>query len=106
MPYVLLGISIALELIGTTFLKMSMGFTKFWPSLLCIISYVVCFWVFSKVLLNINLSVGYATWSAVGIIVSTLLSVFLFKESITVWGVIGIILVVTGVVMLNLCGTK
>ena len=106
MPYLLLAVAIVLELVGTTFLKTSMGFTKLMPSLLCIVSYVVCFFAFSKALLSINLSVGYATWSAVGIIVSTLLSVFLFKESINVWGVIGIILVLIGVTLLNLCGTK
>lgn len=106
MPYVLLGIAIGFELVGTTLLKTSAGFTKLWPSLGCIAAYVICFWAFSRALLNINLSVGYATWSAVGIIVSSLLSVFLFKETMTVWGVLGIVLVVTGVLLLNLYGTK
>lgn len=106
MPYLLLAVAIAFELIGTSFLKMSAGFTKLYPTLACIGAYIICFYSFSKSLLNINLSIAYATWSAVGVIAATLLSVFLFKEQITVWGVVGIIIVIIGVVMLNLCGTK
>ncbi|MGI5825151.1 MAG: DMT family transporter [Bacillota bacterium] len=106
MPYLLLAVAIALELVGTSFLKMSAGFTKLWPTLGCIIAYVICFYSFSRALLNINLSIAYATWSAVGIIAATLLSVFIFKEQITFWGVIGIIVVIIGVLMINLCGTK
>lgn len=106
MPYVLLGLAIAFELIGTTFLKSSMGFTKLWPTVACLGSYFICFYSFSKALVNLNLSVAYATWCAIGIIAATLLSVFIFKEQLTVWGVVGIIIVVIGVVMINVWGVK
>lgn len=106
MPYLLLAVAICFELVGTSFLKMSAGFTKLLPTLGCITSYIICFYSFSKSLLDINLSIAYATWSAVGIIAATLLSVFIFKEQITAWGVVGIIIVIIGVVMINLLGTK
>ena len=105
MQYLLLGIAIAGELIGTTFLKYSEGYTKLVPTVLSIVFYGICFYVFSKSLLDINLSVAYATWSAVGLIVTSLLSVFLFKEGITAAGVIALAMITIGVVVLNLYGT-
>lgn len=103
--YLLLAVAIIGELIGTTFLKYTEGFTKLYPSLITIAAYVVCFYSFSKALQYINLSVAYAVWSGLGIIVATLVSVYLFKESITPAGIAGIVLILAGVTILNLYGT-
>lgn len=105
MAYILLGVAIAFELIATVCLKYSNGFTNLLPSIGSVIAYIICFYTFSKSLTNINLSVAYATWSAVGIIVSSLLSVFLFKEGITKIGVVGILFIVVGVILLNMLGS-
>ena len=102
--YLFLTIAIASELIGTTFLKYSTGFTKLVPSIISIIAYIVCFFFLSKSLININLSIAYATWSAVGLIVTTIISTVIFKQGITLVGVIGIILITVGVIILNLFG--
>ncbi|MBR5320040.1 MAG: multidrug efflux SMR transporter [Peptococcaceae bacterium] len=106
MHYLFLAIAIAGELIGTTFLKYSAGFTKLVPTLLTIIAYTICFYFFSKALNGINLNVAYATWSALGIVVASLLSVFLFSEQITPLGIVGTIIVIVGVVILNLSGAS
>lgn len=105
MGYLYLAIAIAGELIGTTFLKYSDGYTKLAPTVGSILSYGICFFVFSKSLLSINLSVAYATWSAVGLIVTTLISVSIFKEGITTAGIFAILMITVGVVVLNLYGT-
>lgn len=105
MGYFLLAISIGFELLGTTFLKYSEGYTKLMPSLVSIISYAICFYSFSKALHTVNLSIAYATWSAVGLIVTGLISVFLFKESLTPIGVAALIMITIGVVVLNMYGT-
>lgn len=105
MAYIYLTLAIIGELIGTTLLKYSNGFKELIPSIGCLVSYGVCFFLFSKSLLNINLSVAYATWSGLGIIAASVISVFIFKESITLWGILGIILVVAGVILLNFFGT-
>jgi len=102
--YLFLAIAIASELIATTFLKYSTGFTKLVPSVISIIAYVICFFFFSKSLININLSIAYATWSAVGLIVTTIISTVIFNQSITLVGVIGIVLITVGVIILNLFG--
>ena len=100
-----LAIAIGGELIGTTFLKYTEGFTKLWPSLITIASYGICFYFFARALEHINLSFAYAIWSGLGIVVATLVSVFLFKQAITPAGIFGIILILIGVVVLNLFGT-
>lgn len=105
MAYLYLAIAIVGELIGTTYLKYSDGFTKLWPSVISIVSYGLCFFIFSKSLQSINLSVAYATWSAVGLIVTSLISVFIFKEGITPAGIAAIVMITAGVVVLNLYGT-
>lgn len=105
MAYLYLAIAIVGELIGTTYLKYSDGFTKLGPSMISIISYGLCFFIFSKSLMSINLSVAYATWSAVGLIVTSLISALIFKEGITPAGVAAIIMITVGVVVLNLYGT-
>jgi small multidrug resistance pump len=105
MAYLFLAIAIAGELVGTVLLKFADGFTRFWPSFGSILAYSICFLFFSKCLQNINLSIAYSTWSAIGILVSTIISVIIFKQGITFLGIIGLALIVIGVAILNFFGT-
>lgn len=105
MHYLFLAIAIVGELIGTIYLKYSDGFTKLVPSTISIVSYGLCFFFFSKSLLNINLGIAYATWSAVGLTVTTLISVLIFKESITQAGVIALFMIIIGIIILNMYGS-
>ncbi len=102
MAYVYLFLAILLELCGTVFLKTTKGFSVLFPTLFCLISYGFCFFFFSKCLDQLNLSIAYAIWCGVGIIVSTLISVFIYKETISLLGLVGIGLIVIGVVIVNL----
>lgn len=102
--YILLGGAIALELTATTLLKYSEGFTKFVPTAGCALMYFLCFFLLSKAILHINLGVAYATWSGVGIVVTALISVFLFKQGINLPTVLGMILVIAGCILMNLFG--
>lgn len=105
MGYLLLFLAIVFELAGTTLLKYAEGFTRPLPTLGCVAAYVLCFYCLSKSLHYLTLSVAYASWCGLGIVAATLLSVFLFRESINAAGVLGLALVVIGVVVLNLYGT-
>lgn len=104
MEYLFLATAIIGELAGTTLLKYSDGFTKIIPTIGSILAFVVSFFFLSKSLQNINLSVAYATWSGVGIIITTLISIFILKEGISALGIVGIVLVVIGVILLNFFG--
>lgn len=102
MGYLELAIAIIAEVLGTNFMKASMGFTKLIPSLITIFFYVVCFYALSLSLRRINLSVAYATWGGVGIILTTLVAVFYWKQDVNISQIIGIVLIVIGVVVTNI----
>lgn len=104
MPYILLACAIGLELVATTFLKISAGFTKLLPTLICMCCYFVCFFCFSKALNGINLGVAYATWSGVGIVASAVISAVLFHQGVNLAGVLGMVLILIGCVIVNLFG--
>lgn len=104
--YLFLAGAIILELIATSILKYTEGFTRVYPTIFCIIMYIACFFCLARALLRMNLGIAYATWCGVGIVVSTLVSVFVYKQGITPLGVLGILLVVAGCVILNLYGSS
>lgn len=106
MAYILLFLAIILELSGTTFLKMSYGFTKPILTICCLLSYLLCFFLFSKAAVHLNLALAYATWSGVGIIASVFISWFFFGERLNLTGIFSIALIVTGCILLNLFGAR
>ncbi|WP_304651901.1 multidrug efflux SMR transporter [uncultured Ligilactobacillus sp.] len=106
MSYVYLATAIIGEFLGTTFLKMSDGFTKLSFSTLSLVAYGLCFFFLARSLDNLDLSLAYAVWSGVGIILATAISVFYFKESINLLTLLGIALILVGVVIVNLFGAS
>lgn len=106
MQYLLLGMAIVFEIIATTLLKASEGFTKLIPAAGCVVFYVLCFYSFSKALLKINLGVAYATWCAGGIVATTIISAVIFGQKLNTVGVIAVVLIAAGCVILNLYGTS
>ena len=106
MPYILLAIAIASEIIATTLLKYSEGFTKLWPTLASMAMYFICYFTFSKALNGLNLGVAYAIWCGVGLVATAIISAMVFSQKLTPAGVIGIIFIIIGCVILNLYGAK
>lgn len=106
MSYFYLFIAIISEIIGTSFLKTSEGFSKLYPTLATAVSFVICFYFLSLSIRTIPLNIAYATWSGIGLVIVSLISVLIFKESINTVSIIGICLIVIGVVLLNFFGSK
>lgn len=104
--YLLLALAIISEIIATACLKYSDGFTKVLPSSVCVLAYVICYVAFSKAITHIHLGIAYAIWCGAGIVATALISFFVFKEKLTVAGVIGMLCIVAGCVVLNLSGSK
>ncbi|WP_139997511.1 DMT family transporter [Paenibacillus paridis] len=104
MAYLFLAISIIGELIGTSMLKASEGFTKLYPSLLTIVAFTVSFFFISLTLKTLPLNMTYAIWSGVGAVATAVISVLIWKEKINTGSMVGIGLIVIGVVVLNLFG--
>ncbi|WP_079913351.1 multidrug efflux SMR transporter [Paenibacillus sp. 32352] len=104
MAYLFLAISIVGELIGTSMLKASQGFTKLYPTLLTFVAFGCSFFFISLALKTLPLNMTYAVWSGVGSVATALISVLIWKEKINSGSIVGIALIVIGVVVLNLFG--
>lgn len=100
--YILLAISILTENLAASVLTATKGFTKLKPSLICIVSYLICFGTFGIALLQINLGVAYATWGAVGMVFTTVAGYLLYNQKLTKIGFASLILIIVSIVILNL----
>jgi small multidrug resistance pump len=100
-PYVLLGGAIVSELIGTTALKLSDGFSNPVPSLGVVIGYGVAFYLVSVTLEDLPLGVVYGTWAALGIVGVAAIGVVVFDETLDLAGAVGILLIIAGVYCVN-----
>ena len=99
-----LGFAIAFEILGTSFMKLSAGLTKPWPSAAMIVFYASAFSFLALSLKTIPLSIAYAIWSGVGTAMIAVISCYLFGELMPWTKVVSIALIVAGVVGLNLSG--
>ena len=98
----ILGMAIIAEVIATSSLRASEGFTRFWPSVVVAVGYSTAFYLLSLTLRVIPVGVAYAVWSGVGVALISLVAFLLYGQRLDVAGIIGIGLIVAGVVVLNL----
>lgn len=104
MSYLYLMLAIMGELIGSSLLKASEGFSKLYPTIGLIIAFVGCFFFLSLSLKTIPLNTAYAIWSGLGLVCTTVISVLIWKEKINMASITGIILILAGVIILQLFG--
>ena len=100
-PWLLLLIAIIGEVIATTALKASEGFSRPLPSVVVVVGYGVAFYFLSMTLKTIPVGIAYALWSGVGIVLISLLGWIVFKQSLDAPAVIGMGLIVAGVLVIN-----
>jgi small multidrug resistance pump len=105
MALLLLAGAIVAEVLGTTALKYSDGFTKLWPSVWTVLGYLVSFVLLAQCLKTMAIGTAYAIWSAVGTAMIVGIGVIFFGESLGPVKMVGLVLVIVGVVLLNLAGT-
>jgi multidrug transporter EmrE-like cation transporter len=99
--WLLLGTAIVAEVIGTSALKASEGFTRLLPSVVVVLGYAVAFYCLSLVLKTVPVGIAYAVWSGLGIVLITLVAFVVYGQKIDLPGLIGMGLIVAGVVVLN-----
>jgi small multidrug resistance pump len=99
--YILLGVAIAGEIISTGTLKATEGFTKWMPSLICILAITICMYTMSHVMKILPIGITYATWSGVGIVALSLIGVFKYKQIPNIPTLVGLLLIIIGVVIVN-----
>lgn len=104
MAYLFLLGAIAAEVIATSLLKATEGFTRLWPTVAVLTGYAVAFLALSQVVKDVPVGVAYAIWSGLGTAAIVAIGAVFLGEPITVIKVVGIGLIVAGVVILNVGG--
>ncbi|MEG9303937.1 MULTISPECIES: DMT family transporter [Psychrobacter] len=99
--YGYLAIAIICEVVGTTFLVKSEQFTRLVPTLIMGVLYVISFYLLTQAIKTIPLGIAYALWGGLGIVLTSLVGVFFFKQSLDTAAVVGIAMIVGGVVVMN-----
>ena len=101
-PYALLGIAIVAEVIATSALRASDGFSRWLPATVVVIGYGLSFYMLSLTLRSIPVGIVYAIWSGVGIVLITLMAIVVYKQVPDLAALAGLGLIVAGVAVLNL----
>ena len=101
MAYLYLVIAIVAELAATSALKASAEFTRLFPSLIVIFGYGFAFYFMTLVLRTIPIGITYAIWSGVGIVLVSVVGIFLYKQVPDIPAIIGMGLIISGVAVIH-----
>lgn len=101
MKWVYLGLAIVSEVIASSALRASDGFTRVWPTLALLVGYGVSFYFLSLTLQTIPMGIAYAVWSGVGILLICLVGWLMFGQQLDLPAIVGLTFIVSGVVILN-----
>jgi small multidrug resistance pump len=94
--------AIAAEVIGTTALKATHGFTRLAPSVVVVAAYALAFYLLSRTMQTIPMSISYAVWSGVGIVLITLIGYMVYHQSLDLPALVGLGLILAGVLVIHL----
>jgi small multidrug resistance pump len=100
--WIYLAIAIAAEVVGTSFLRASEGFTKLVPSLMVVAGYGLAFFFLSLTLEKIPVGIAYAVWSGAGVTLIAAIGWLFLGQKLDAAAILGMGLIVAGVVVLNL----
>lgn len=104
MTYVFLVVAIAFEVVGTSLLPVTEGFSRLWASVGCLAAYGGAFAMLAQAVRELPIGLTYAMWSGLGTAAIVAIGVVVMGESISVTKVVGVLLVIGGVVLLNVGG--
>ena len=99
--YIFLGFAVVLEITGTSIVKDTAGFTRWLPSIICLITICFSYYLMSHVVGFIPVGITYATWSGLGIAAITIIGVFKYNQIPNIPTIIGLTLIIVGVVIIN-----
>jgi small multidrug resistance pump len=99
-----LAIAIAAEVAATTALRYSNGFTVLLPSVVTVAGYMLAFGMLSQALRTLDLGIAYAVWAGIGTAVIAVIGIIVFGEPGSLVKMLGLMLIVSGVAMVNIQG--
>ena len=100
--FMILFLAILSEVVGTTALKFSEGFTRLIPSVIVVVGYGLSFYLLSISLKVFPIGIAYAIWSGVGIVLTVIAGILIWRETLDLARLIGIILIILGILVINL----
>ena len=100
-PYVLLGLSVLFEVFGTTFMKLSEGFTQPVFGIAAAVCYILSFAMLTLALKDLSLGMAYGIWDGVGTFLTTLIGIIFWNDPFSIVVGIGMIAVVAGIALLS-----
>jgi small multidrug resistance pump len=96
-----LSVAIVSEVIGTSALAPSQGFTRPLPTIIVLVSYGAAFYFLSQTLHSIPVAIAYAVWSGAGVALITLIAWAIFGQRLDLFALFGIALIVAGVLVIQ-----
>lgn len=100
--YAYLGIAIVSEVIGSTFLKLSDGYSKIPHTVAMVVAYGGSFYALAQTLKTLPLGIAYATWAGLGMVLTSGIGWFVFKQKLDLAAFCGLTLIIAGTLILNL----
>ncbi len=99
--WIYLAVAIVSEVIGTSFLKQSDGFSRVVPTIITLVAYGVAFFALAIAVRDIELGTAYAIWAGAGTALIVLIGWLVFHQSLDWAAVVGVALIVLGVIVIN-----
>ena len=104
--YLFLALAVFLGVTSNSFAKSAEGFTLLFPSIITAMTIVLCMYALSMVMKNIPMGITYASFAGLTILATVAVGIIRFNQIPNIYSIIGLILIITGVLMVNLLGNK
>ena len=104
--YLFLALAVFLGVTSNSFAKSAEGFTLLVPSIITAITIVLCMYALSMVMKNIPIGITYASFAGLTILATVAVGIIRFNQIPNIYSIIGLLLIITGVLMVNLLGNK
>ena len=104
--YLFLAFAVVMGVTSNSFAKSSAGFTFIIPSIIAAVTIVLCMYALSMVMKNIPMGITYASFAGLAIIATVIVGVIKFNQVPNLYSVIGLVLIITGVLMVNILGNS
>ena len=102
--YIYLILAVITGIASNGFLKTTESFTKLTPTIFCITSMFICIFCLSRAMTIIPVGFTYATYGALTITAVTFIGIFKYNQTPNLYGIIGLVLIISGVIILNIFG--
>ena len=102
--YIYLLMAIIFGIISNGFLKTTNGFTNIGPTIMCMVTILLCIFFLAKAMMIIPVGFTYATYGGLTITAVTIFGILKYNQIPNIYGIIGIILIIIGVVLVNFLG--